>query len=302
VSRITRGKIELRKQRTDLTSVLRHAIETAQPTIAAGGHRLDVRLPGEPLTLEADPVRLAQVFTNLLNNAAKYTEQGGVISLVAGREGDEAVVTVRDSGVGIPREMLPRVFDLFTQIDRTLGRAQGGLGIGLALVKRLVELHGGAVEAHSDGLGRGSAFVVRLRLFAQNGAKAPMSTAMTHDLPVSRRILVIDDDHDVADSLVMFLETFGANVHVAYSGESGLAAVKEFQPELIFLDLGMPKMDGYETARRIRALPEGREVKLVALTGWGQGQIRDRAQDAGFDCQLTKPAGIDALQALLNTI
>jgi PAS domain S-box-containing protein len=302
VSRITRGKIELRKERVDLNRILRHAVETAQPTILAGGHRLDVRLPQRPAMLAADPVRLAQVFTNLLNNAAKYTEQGGAIALVAEVSGDEAVVTVRDSGVGIPAEMLPHVFDLFTQIDRTLGRAQGGLGIGLALVKRLVELHGGEVEAHSDGLGRGSAFTVRLRLIAEDGAKAPMSNNASNNLSVSRRILVIDDDHDVADSLVMFLETFGADVRVAYSGESGVAAVRDFRPELVFLDLGMPKMDGYETARQIRALPEGRDVKLVALTGWGQGQIRERAHDAGFDCQLTKPAGIDALQALLNAV
>lgn len=302
VSRITRGKIELRKQRVDLNAILRQAVETAQPTIAAGGHRLDLRLPPQRVTLEADPVRLAQVFTNLLNNAAKYTEHGGVISLVAEQTADRVVVTVHDSGVGIPEEMLPCVFDLFTQIDRTLGRAQGGLGIGLALVKRLVELHGGEVEAHSDGLGRGSAFIVRLRLVAEDGATAPMSSTVSNDLPASRRILVIDDDHDVADSLVMFLETFGADVRVAYSGEGGVAAVQEFHPELIFLDLGMPKIDGYETARRIRALPEGRDVKLVALTGWGQGQIRERAHEAGFDCQLTKPAGIDALQALLNAV
>jgi len=225
-----------------------------------------------------------------------------VISVVAERAGAEGVVTVRDSGVGIPAEMLPRVFDLFTQVDRTLGRAQGGLGIGLALVKRLVKLHDGVVEARSDGLGRGSAFRVRLPLLAEDGATAPMSRIVTHDVPASRRVLVIDDDHDVADSLVMFLETFGANVRVAYSGEGGVEAVQEFRPELIFLDLGMPKIDGYETARRIRALPEGRDVKLVALTGWGQGQIRERAADAGFDCQLTKPAGIEALQSLLNAL
>lgn len=302
VSRITRGKIELRRQRVDLNAILRHAVETAEPMIAAAGHRLDLRLPPRGALLDGDPVRLAQVFTNLLNNAAKYTESGGRISVVAEGVDAEAVVTVRDSGVGIPVEMLPRVFDLFTQVDRTLGRAQGGLGIGLALVKRLVELHGGVVEAKSDGLGRGSAFSVRLPVTVEDGATVPMSRIVTHDLPTSRRVLVIDDDHDVADSLVMFLETFGATVRVAYSGEGGVEAVQEFRPELIFLDLGMPKIDGYETARRIRALPEGRDVKLVALTGWGQGQIRERAADAGFDCQLTKPAGIEALQTLLNAL
>lgn len=303
VSRITRGKIDLKKQRVDLADVLRHAVDTAQPTIGRGGHSLRLELPFRPLEVNADPVRLAQVFTNLLNNAAKYTENGGVISLLAKLVGDEAVVTVRDSGVGIPAEMLPRVFDLFTQVDRTLGRAQGGLGIGLALVKRLLGLHGGRVEALSEGLGRGSAFVVHLPMLSQDGANAaPMSTMVPTELRAPHRILVIDDDHDVADSLVMFLETFGAIVRVAYSGEAGLETLQDFRPELIFLDLGMPKMDGYETARRIRTLPEGRAVKLVALTGWGQDQILDRAREAGFDRQLTKPAAIEAVQELLGSL
>jgi PAS domain S-box-containing protein len=299
VSRITRGKIELKRQSIDLADVLRHAIETAQPTIDRGGHRLDVEFPSEPLELDADPVRLAQVFTNLLNNAAKYTEQGGVISMAAEQRDDKAVVAVRDNGVGIPAEMLPRVFDLFTQVDRSLGRAQGGLGIGLALVKSLLELHGGTVEAHSDGLGCGSAFIVRLPVMAKQTAEAPMPGTTGAETSAARRILVIDDDHDVADSLVMFLETFGAIVRVAYNGADGIETVKDFEPELVFLDLGMPGMDGYETARRIRALPKGDRVKLVALTGWGQDQIRDRAREAGFDRQLTKPAGLDALQELL---
>lgn len=302
VSRITRGKIELKKRRVDLGEVLRHAVETAQPMIDAGGHELKVELPSEPMELDADPVRLAQVFTNLLNNAAKYTEHGGVIELVAERRGKEAAVAVRDSGVGIPPEMLPRVFDLFTQVDRSLGRAQGGLGIGLALVKSLLRLHGGTVEAHSGGLGRGSVFLVRLPIGAKQSSEAPMPATTGVEASGARRILVIDDDHDVADSLVMFLETFGADVRVAYSGPDGVEAVKAFEPELVFLDLGMPGMDGYETARRIRALPNGAGVKLVALTGWGQDQIRDRAREAGFDRQLTKPAGLDALQELLGSL
>lgn len=302
VSRITRGKIELKRQRVDLADVLKHAIETTQPLIDRGRHDLRVDLPAAPLPLDADPVRLAQVFTNLLQNAAKYTEQGGVISLVARQADGEAIVTVRDSGVGIPVEMLPRVFDLFTQVDRSLGRAQGGLGIGLALVKSLLDLHGGTVQAHSDGLGRGSVFEVRLPMASKDGVHEPMPTTPQPAARAAHRILVIDDDHDVADSLVMFLETFGANVRVAYSGEEGLAAVRDFRPKMVFLDIGMPKMDGYETARRLRALQEGRDVKLVALTGWGQDQISDRAQDAGFDCQLTKPAGLDELQALLDSL
>jgi len=300
VSRITRGKIELRKRRIDLADVVKHAVETAQPTIDHARHRLHVTAPPEPLMLDADPVRLAQVFTNLLNNAAKYTEQGGDIGLIVERRDGEAIVTVRDSGVGIPAEMLPRVFDLFTQVDRTLGRAQGGLGIGLALVKSLIELHGGSVSAQSEGLGRGSAFIVRLPTLTRTQTEKPMPATAQEKMHATRRILVIDDDHDVADSLVMFLETFGATVRVAYSGAAGLEAVEDFAPELIFLDLGMPGMDGYETARRIRALPKGRDVKLVALTGWGQEQINDRARAAGFDRQLTKPAGFEALQELLG--
>ncbi|WBK01838.1 PAS domain S-box protein [Methylocystis parvus] len=299
VSRITRGKIELKKRRVDLAEILRHAVETAQPTIDHAQHSLHVALPSEALELDADPVRLAQVFTNLLNNAAKYTEHGGDIWLMVERCEGEAVVTVRDSGVGIPAEMLPRVFDLFTQIDRTLGRAQGGLGIGLALVKSLLELHGGSVEAQSEGSGRGSAFVVRLPTLARDSTEESMPATAPTELRAVRRILVIDDDHDVADSLVMFLETFGAIVQVAYSGASGVEALADFKPDLVFLDLGMPGMDGYETARRIRALPEGRGVKLVALTGWGQEQVYDRARAAGFDRQLTKPAGFEALQQLL---
>ncbi len=301
ISRITSGKVELKLQRVELADVLRRALETAWPVIDRVGHELRVALPAEPMALEADPVRLAQVFTNLLDNAAKYTERGGVISLTAARAGDEAIVTVSDSGVGIPAEMLPRVFDLFTQVDRSLGRAQGGLGIGLALVKNLLDLHGATVEAHSDGLGRGSAFVVRLPL-SPVGAQAPMSTAIQTSKPMARRILVIDDDHDVADSLVMLLETFGVEVRVAYDGEAGLEALRRFEPELVFLDLGMPKMDGYETARRLRELPEGRAVMLVALTGWGRDQISDRARDAGFDHQLTKPAAFEDLQKLLESL
>jgi PAS domain S-box-containing protein len=300
VSRITCGKIDLKKLRVDLGDVLRHAIDMARPMIERGAHDLRVALPAEPLALDADPVRLAQIFTNLLNNAAKYTERGGVIWLSAERRSDEAVVTVRDSGVGIPPEMLPRVFDLFTQVDRNLGRAQGGLGIGLALVKNLIELHGGTVEVRSEGLGRGSDFILRLPALPGQARKDEAERPEPTALRAALRILVIDDDRDVADSLAMCLETFGAKVRVAYSGAEGLAAFEAFRPELVFLDLGMPRMDGYETARRIRALPEGRDIQLVALTGWGQQQqVQDRARDAGFDRQLTKPASLEALRELL---
>jgi CheY-like chemotaxis protein len=300
VSRVSRGKIELKKQHVELADILRHAIDTARPRVDGGGHDLQVALPAEPLMLDADPVRLAQVFTNLLDNAAKYTAHGGAIWLAAERSGDEAVVTVRDSGAGIPAEMLPRVFDLFAQVDSAPGRAEGGLGIGLALAKSLLQLHGGTVEAESDGLGRGSTFVVRLPALPQSATEKPRETAGPTAFGAARRILVIDDDPDVADSLTMLLETFGATVRVAYSGAAGLDLLTSFRPEVIFLDLGMPEMDGYETARRIRAAPEGRDVVLVALTGWGQSQVHDRASEAGFDGQLTKPADIQVLLELLS--
>jgi PAS domain S-box-containing protein len=304
VSRITRGKIELKKQPIDLADVLRNALETARPLIERGGHKLEIALPPDPIVVDGDPVRLAQLFTNLLNNAAKYTDPGGVISLIAEAKEGAAVVVVRDNGVGIPSEMLPHVFELFTQVDRTLGRAQGGIGVGLALVRRIAELHGGAVEAQSDGLGKGSAFTVRLPVSVagalektpERGGKAPGQTA------APRRILVIDDERDVADSLMALLDGFGATVRVAYGGAEGLAALAGFQPELIFLDIGMPGMDGYETARRIRAVPEGRAATLVALTGWGPDQIQDRAREAGFDAQLTKPASLTALRQLLASV
>jgi PAS domain S-box-containing protein len=299
VSRITRGKIELKRQIIELADVMRDAIETTQSVIERGGHDLHVELPTEPLVLDADPVRLEQVFINLLNNAAKYTDHGGAIWFSARRRGEEAVVTVRDSGLGIPAEMLPRVFEPFTQVDRSLGRAQGGVGIGLALVKGMVELHGGRVEAHSEGLGRGSAFVVTLPALSQNVTTASEEATELTGVRVPRRVLVIDDDRDVATSLAMLLETFGTTVHVAYSGATGLEALKAFKPELVFLDLGMPEMDGYETARQIRAQPEGRGVVLVALTGWGQAEIYDRAREAGFDRQLTKPAALESLSEIL---
>ncbi|MGJ0508442.1 MAG: PAS domain S-box protein [Methylocystis sp.] len=298
-SRISRGKIELKRDRIDLLSVLRHAIETAQPAIQAGGHRLETSFTDDAVTVDGDPVRLAQVFTNLLDNAAKYTEQGGRITLSVERSGDEAVVSVRDSGVGIPVEMLPQIFDYFTQVDRTLGRAKGGLGVGLALVRRLLHLHGGSVEARSAGVGCGSDFIVRLPALTES-ASLPETPARPSRTP--RRVLIIDDDADVADSFAELLADFGATTSVAYCSDSGVSALKTFRPELVLLDLGMPPPDGFETARRIRALPEGRDVALVALSGWGKAQVQARVRDAGFDGHLTKPAELAALSDLLGSL
>lgn len=302
VSRVTRGKIELKKQRVDLADIMRQAIDMSKPTIERGGHAFNASFPELPLFVEGDPVRLTQVFANLLNNAAKYTEHGGRITLTADQVGAEARVVVQDNGVGIPSDMLPRVFDLFTQIDRTLGRAQGGLGIGLALVKHLIQLHGGSIEALSDGLGQGSAFIVRLPALPTPEVRAHEQGPSLTTMRTSLRILIIDDDHDVADSQQALLEASGATVRVAYSGAAGVAAMPTFKPDLILLDLGMPEMDGYETARRIRALPEGRGVKLVALTGWGREQVFQRTRDAGFDLQITKPASLEALKEVIEGV
>lgn len=298
LSRITRDTIELRKEPVELAAMLRTAVEASRPLIEGGRHRLEVSLPAETITFEADGVRLAQVFANLLNNAAKYTEEGGRIWLTARRRGDWLVVSVRDSGIGIPATMLPMVFEMFTQVDRSLGRAQGGLGIGLALVRRLVKLHGGSIDAHSRGVGQGSRFVVRLPL---PRCTAPLreQPALRHCDAKDRRVLVVDDNHDAADSLGILLRKLGTDVRVVHDGEAALAALETYRPAVVLLDLGMPGMDGFEVARRIREHPEFRDVLLIALTGWGQVEDRFRTQHAGFDHHLTKPADLRVLQEIL---
>ena len=300
VSRISHGKIELKKERLDLGLLVRRTVDSCREQMDAAGVLVRVNAPEEPVLVEADPVRLAQIFTNLLNNAVKYTDPGGNIEVVMSPGVDEAVVSVADTGIGVPKDTLPHVFDLFVQ-DRTSARAHGGLGIGLSLVRSLVELHGGIVEAHSAGEGRGSRFVVRLPLAAGIEANAPPPQAHPYTRTLSRRVLVVDDTQDVADSLALLLEMLGAQVRIAYSGPQALAACAEFEPELVFLDLSMPQMDGFETARHLRASPSGRATSLVALTGWGEKDTRRRAEEAGFDRHLTKPAAISELQALLES-
>lgn len=300
ISRISRGKVELCKESLELAAVVTSAVETSRPLIEAAGHQLNVSLPPDPVALEADPVRLAQVIANLLNNSAKYTDKGGQIWIAARCEGPDAVVSVRDTGVGIPATMLPKVFEMFTQLDQPPGRAQGGIGIGLSLVRSLVEMHGGSVEARSEGPGRGSEFVVRLPLAAgrpPTESVPPEPKAST--VLLSRRILVVDDNRDAADSLGELLELLGAEVHVAHDGPAALAALETHRPAVILLDIGMPGMDGYEVARRIRQQPQSHDVTLIALTGWGQEKDRARSRDAGFDHHMIKPPDITALQALL---
>ena len=296
VSRVSHGKIELRKERLDLAVVVNRAVDLHREVINAAGVLPCVALPEMPLLVDADPMRLAQIFGNLLNNAVNYTDRGGHIEVAARRVADEAIVSIADTGVGIPKDMLPHVFDLFVQGDQ--GRERRGLGIGLSLVRSLVELHGGNVEAHSDGEGRGSRFVVRLPVSTNLAASATPQRSGPRAAS-SRRVLIVDDAREVADSFAILLETLGVETRVAYSGAQGLAASSEFEPDLVFLDIGMPGMDGFETARRMRDQPTGRKAVLVALTGWGQDEMLRRVKEAGFNWHLTKPASMADLEALL---
>ncbi|MFL6673391.1 MAG: PAS domain S-box protein [Massilia sp.] len=300
VSRITRGKIELEKQPVALADIIQAAVETSQPAIEQGRHQIDVALPDQPLRVNGDKVRLTQVFTNLLNNAAKYTNRGGQIRLSARREGGWAVVEVLDNGVGIAPDQLPHVFEMFVQGHRTEGRGQGGLGIGLTMVRNLVQMHGGQVEAHSAGLGQGSKFVVRLPLLARADDREAGAPRAGAGAPLAgKRILIVDDNRDAADSLSLLLESKGAQVATAYDGRSGLAAVAANRPDAVVLDIGMPGMDGYEVARRIREDLRLPSVRIIALTGWGQQADRQASRNSGFDHHLTKPVDLMLLQRLL---
>jgi PAS domain S-box-containing protein len=301
VSRITRGKIELRKERVELAAVIDSAVEASGPLIEKWGHELTVEVPPLPIHVEADPTRLAQVVSNLLNNAAKYTDQGGSIWLTAEQKDGDALIRVRDTGAGIPPEMLQRIFDMFTQVDHTLERSEGGLGIGLTLVQQLVEMHGGAVEARSAGLGQGSEFIVRLPV-AREAEQARTAAGETLLVPAPRRILVVDDNRDAADSLGMLLRMIGNEVHTAYDGLEAVGAAATFQPDVIVLDIGLPKLNGYEAARQIRAQPGGADRVLIALTGWGQEEDRLRSKEAGFDHHITKPVELSTLKKLLAQV
>lgn len=303
VARITSGKIELKKQHVDLRDTVRQAIETSQPAINAGRHMMTISLPDQPLTVDGDPMRLTQVFANLLNNAAKYTPPEGRIAISMRSDGEEVVASIGDNGIGIRSEILPHIFDLFYQANRTKGREQGGMGIGLALARSLVEMHGGQVEARSDGPGRGSVFVVRLPLAAAPSQDERVEgDATVASVPASHRVLVIDDDRDVGDSLGMLLQLMGADVRVAYDGEAALAVISGFKPHLVLLDIGMPGMNGYETARQIRKLPERQDLILVALSGWGRDEDRRHSAEAGFDHHFVKPMEVDAIENLLASL
>jgi PAS domain S-box-containing protein len=305
LSRIRSGKIELRKTAVEVATLVASAVETSRPIIDAAGHQLAISLPAEPLTLEADPVRISQVISNLLTNAAKYTTRGGQIWLTARQEGREVVIAVRDTGLGIPPDMLPRVFDMFAQVDRTVSHSQGGLGIGLTLTKNLVEMHGGRIRAYSGGPGEGSEFTVWLPLaprFQRTSVAAPPASASNTALPLRRRILVVDDLQAAGYVLSRLLEKMGQQVWTATGAASALDMARANPPDLVISDIGMPDMDGYELARRLRSEPKLANSLLVALTGYGQAEDRQKAEEAGFDYHLVKPVSIDALRDLLAAL
>jgi two-component system CheB/CheR fusion protein len=299
VSRITRGAVSVRRERVTAAAVAESALEMSRPAIERMRHRLEVRLCDEPLELNGDPARLAQAIANLLHNAAKYTDPGGTVQLVVERDGREAVFRVIDDGVGIPADMLPRIFEPFAQVDRTTTRAQGGLGIGLTIVRSLVELHGGRVEAHSPGLGRGTEMVVRLPLAEAAPRREQPQASAERPTPKGLRVLVIDDNQDAARTLGELLRARGHQVDVAFDGADGLACAARARPELVLLDLGMPGMDGFEVAGRLRAREVGREAMIVALTGWGDAEAKARGRAAGFDAHIVKPPTAELLDGVL---
>jgi CheY-like chemotaxis protein len=299
VSRISHNKLDMRKERIELATVLESAVESSHPLIQQCGHELTISLPPEPQNLDADPIRLAQVFSNLLNNAAKYTKRGGHIWLTAEREGSDAIVRVRDNGIGIVGDMLSRIFDMFTQVDRSLEQSQGGLGVGLTLVRRLVEMHDGTIEARSNGPDEGSEFVVRLPLIQPPLESAPASDGPRAAALKGCRILVVDDNKDSAESLGMLLQLKDNDIRTAHDGLEAVTVAETFRPELVLLDIGLPKLNGYEVARHIRQQPWGRDTILVALTGWEQDEDRRRSQEAGFNFHIAKPVELAALGKLL---
>jgi signal transduction histidine kinase/CheY-like chemotaxis protein len=304
VSRITLGKIRLEFEAVDLEAAAAQAVEAVNPLMEQLRHKLEVSLPHRPVRVNGDKARLTQVFINLLNNAAKYTEPGGQIWLSVGFEDGAAVIHVRDTGVGISAELLPRVFDLFTQANRSLDRSQGGLGVGLTLIRRLVEMHGGTVQASSEGLGRGSEFVVRLPAAVEAPAPVPEDPTAPSEPgpdPDSLRVVVVDDNVDGADTLADLLGILGHTVRVAYDGPSGITAIRAFEPDIVLLDIGLPGLNGYEVARRIRRNGTERPI-LVAISGYGQPGDRELTREAGFAHHLVKPVAFETLRSLLASL
>lgn len=305
VSRITRGRLELRKNYVGLHALVATAIESARPLIEAKKHTLELSLPADPIELEVDPLRMSQALSNLLTNAAKYTDEDGTIKVTASMEPDGLTIKVKDTGIGLSAAVIPRLFEMFSQVDSAIDRAEGGLGIGLALVKGLLALHGGTVEATSEGIGHGSQFSIRLPLstiVSGGTAGTTAESAVTVRASPRGRILVVDDNRDAADSLALVLNTFGHQVSVGHSGREALEMGARERPDAIILDIGMPDMTGYEAARRIRREAWGRNVYLLAITGWGQADDKDKARASGFDWHLTKPVDPDVVEQLLADV
>jgi len=298
VNRITHDRLELRPSEVELSSVIQQAIEVARPLIDAADQELIVDLPKEPVYLNADRARLAQVFGNLLNNSCKYTSTNGTITLSAKRVDDDVLVSVKDNGAGIPSDKLNSIFDMFMQVDRSSERSQGGLGIGLTLVKRLVAMHGGSIEARSEGEGRGSEFIVRLPVICEPAVAAPRAETVSKSA-AERRVLIVDDNRDSADSLAMLLEITGNKTFQAHDGVEALDAIEKHRPEVVLLDIGLPKLDGHEVCRRVRQQPWGRDIVIIALTGWGQEDDRRKSEEAGFNGHLVKPVDYENLLSLL---
>jgi PAS domain S-box-containing protein len=300
LNRITHDRLELRRSEVELSPVIQQAVEVARPLIDGAGHNLLVELPAEPIYLNADRARLAQVFGNLLNNSSKYTSPNGQISLSARRAGDEVLVSVKDDGAGIPPDKLDSIFDMFMQVDRSAQRSQDGLGIGLTLVKRLAEMHGGSVEASSRGEGQGSEFVVRLPILHRPVEATNVVEDVTAESSGQRRILIVDDNKDSADSLAMLLEITGNKTYMAHDGVEAVEAIEKHRPEVVLLDIGLPKLDGHEVCRRVREQPWGKDIVVIALTGWGQEDDRRKSEEAGFNGHLVKPVDYDKLLQLLG--
>jgi CheY-like chemotaxis protein/two-component sensor histidine kinase len=301
VSRVSRGKITLKRERVTVRAVIDSALETSRPLVEAGNHRLTVTASGQPLWLDADPTRIAQVISNIVNNAAKYTPERGEIGVVAEQVADRVAIRISDNGIGIPAAMQRRVFELFAQGGDATDRAQGGLGIGLSLAKKLVELHGGSIAVESDGQGRGATFTVQLPL-----ASAPSGAAAGGPGPIAtvagQRVMIVDDNVDAAEMLAILLDAAGHTTHVVNDSTLAVAAAREFRPQVAFLDIGMPRVDGYELARQLRGLADLDRTVLVALTGWGAEEDRERTRKAGFDHHLTKPVPTSAIRELLADV
>ncbi len=302
LNRVTHDRLELRRSEVELSSVIQQAVEVARPLVDSAGHHLSVDLPDEPIYLDADRDRLAQLFGNLLNNSCKYTKPGGVVSLSAQHVGDEVVVAVKDNGAGIPAEKLESIFDMFMQVDRTSERSQGGLGIGLTLVKRLTEMHGGSIEARSDGEGQGSEFIVRLPILNRPVVAEESSSRLASDPQAQRRVLIVDDNLDSAESLAMLLEITGNKTYMAHDGLEALEQIEKYRPEVVLLDIGLPRVDGHEVCRRVREKSWGKDIVVIALTGWGQDDDRRKSEEAGFNGHLVKPVDYDKLLELLAAL